>query len=115
MVVDTLVVDGAGRLTIGTADNPVADGVTADIVIANNGAHLAKLVNEHGVKLREFGEDIYDGFGEAANAVFEETRSHSALAAKILDEFQAALKEVGGWQKIAEVAFSVQRNRVLGI
>ena len=54
-------------------------------------------------------------FGEASAAVFEETRAHSPLAAKIHDQFTAALKEVGGWQKIAEVAFSVQRNRVLGI
>ncbi|MEM7188605.1 MAG: cadherin-like domain-containing protein, partial [Pseudomonadota bacterium] len=38
MVLDTMVVDSAGRLTVGTADNPVADTVTADIVIANNGA-----------------------------------------------------------------------------
>ncbi len=82
---------------------------------ANNGAYLARLVNDHGVEVKEFGEDIYDSFGEASAAVFEETRAHSALAAKILDEFQKALKEVGGWQKIAEVAFSVQRNRVLGI
>ncbi len=36
--VDTLVVDHAGALTIGTAANPIADGVSADIVFANNGA-----------------------------------------------------------------------------
>ncbi|RMH20703.1 MAG: hypothetical protein D6701_03540, partial [Gemmatimonadetes bacterium] len=38
MVVDTLVVDGTGRLEIGTATDPVAAGVSAEIVIANNGA-----------------------------------------------------------------------------
>jgi hypothetical protein len=37
MVVDTLVVAPTGLLQIGTKDNPVQDGVTADIVIANNG------------------------------------------------------------------------------
>jgi len=52
---------------------------------------------------------------EAALAVFEETRAHSALAAKIDESFQANLREIGGYQKIAEVAFSNQRNRVLGI
>ena len=33
---------------------------------ANNGAYLVKLVEEHGVELKQFGEDIYEGFGEAS-------------------------------------------------
>jgi hypothetical protein len=37
MVVDTLVVAPTGLLQIGTKDNPVQDGVTADILIANDG------------------------------------------------------------------------------
>jgi hypothetical protein len=37
MVVDTLVVAPTGFLQIGTKDNPVQDGVTADIQIANDG------------------------------------------------------------------------------
>ncbi len=83
--------------------------------VANNGAHLAKLVDEHGVELREFNEDIYDSFGEAAAEVFEETRDHSALAAKVHDSFDAARSELGGWMKLAAVGYSVQRNRVLDI
>ena len=82
---------------------------------ANNGAFLKRMIEEHGVVLKQFSEEIYDSFGEAAAAVFEETRDHSALAKKVNDDFQAALRELGGWQKIAEVGFSVQRNRVLGI
>jgi len=82
---------------------------------ANNGKFLDRMVNEHGVVLKEFSEEIYDSFGEAAAAVYEETRAHSPLAKKIDDQFKAALKEIGGWQKIAEIAFSNQRNRVLGI
>lgn len=38
MIVDTLVVDPAGKLTAGTAANPVAGNVNVDIIIANNGA-----------------------------------------------------------------------------
>ncbi len=83
--------------------------------IANNGEYLARIVNDHGIELRQFSEDTYDSFGEAAAEVYEETRDNSALAKKINDDFQAALREIGGYTKIAEVAFSVQRNRVLGI
>ncbi|MFK7945810.1 MAG: G8 domain-containing protein, partial [Paracoccaceae bacterium] len=38
MLVDTLVVDGAGALIIGTEEQPVEADVSVDIVIANNGA-----------------------------------------------------------------------------
>ena len=82
---------------------------------ANNGAYLARMVNEHGVELKEFNDEIYESFAEAAEEVFEETRDHSALAAEINDAFQAALREIGGYQKIAEVAYSVRRNNALGI
>ncbi|MBX2825728.1 MAG: TRAP transporter substrate-binding protein [Gammaproteobacteria bacterium] len=82
---------------------------------ANNGLYLSKMINENGVELRSFNDDIYDSFGEAADEVFEETRDHSALAAKVHDSFIAARAEIGGWTKLAEVAFSNQRNRVLDL
>ena len=45
MLLDTLVVDPAGLLQIGTADNPVEHGVAARIVIADNGEDI-DLVND---------------------------------------------------------------------
>lgn len=82
---------------------------------ANNGAYLARLVNEHGVQERAFNEDVWDAFGVAAEEVFEETRDHSPLAAKINDDFQLKLREIGTWRGKAEIEFSNQRNRVLGM
>jgi TRAP-type mannitol/chloroaromatic compound transport system substrate-binding protein len=82
---------------------------------ANNGAYLARLINEHGVELKRFSEDVYDSFGEAAEEVFEETRDHSALAAEIHDSFAAARAEIGGWMGLSDVAYSVERNRVVGL
>ena len=83
--------------------------------MANNGTYLNKLVNEHGVQLRAFNDDVWDAFGEAAAEVFEETREHSDLAARINDSYQAALRDIGGFRAIAEIEFSTQRNRVLGM
>ena len=80
-----------------------------------NGQYLSRMISENGVVLKQFSQDTYDSFGEAAEEVFEEVRDHSPLAKKVDEEFQAALREIGGWQAIAEVAFSNQRNRVLGI
>ncbi|MEM7057496.1 MAG: TRAP transporter substrate-binding protein [Pseudomonadota bacterium] len=82
---------------------------------ANNGEYLSRLINEHGVQLRSFDDDTWDAFGEAAEEVFAETRDHSALAKEINDDFQAKMREIAAFRAIAEVSFSNQRNRVLGI
>jgi TRAP-type mannitol/chloroaromatic compound transport system substrate-binding protein len=82
---------------------------------ALNATYLNRLVKEHGVKLREFSDEIYDSFGKAADQVFAEARAHSNLAARVHDSFAAARKDVGGWLKLADVGYSTKRNRVLGI
>ena len=82
---------------------------------ANNGEYLARLVNDHGVEAKQFNDDVWDAFGDAAAEVFVETRDHSPLAAEINDAYQSALREIGSWRAAAEVDFSNQRNRVLGM
>jgi TRAP-type mannitol/chloroaromatic compound transport system substrate-binding protein len=82
---------------------------------ANNGAYLQRLVNDHGVQLREFNDDIYDAFGDAAEATFDTIRQHSDLANRFHESFVAAREAVGGWLNITDVAYLRQRNRVLGI
>ena len=80
-----------------------------------NGEALSKLINEQGVKLRQFNDEVYDAFGEAAEEVFAETRQHSDLAARIHDSFAHSRKEVGAWAKISDQAYVEQRNRVLDL
>ena len=82
---------------------------------AKNGEYLAKLINEHGVKVRAFNDDVWDSFGEASAEVFEETRNHSALAKKIDTAYQAFMKECGGMMAKFEISYVNQRNRVLGL
>ncbi|MCP5036555.1 MAG: ABC transporter substrate-binding protein, partial [Rhodobacteraceae bacterium] len=83
--------------------------------IAKNGEYLAKLINDHGVKVRAFNDDVWDAFGEGAAEVFAETRAHSDLAAKIDDAFQKSLRETGIMMANFEGTFVNQRNRVLGL
>jgi TRAP-type mannitol/chloroaromatic compound transport system substrate-binding protein len=80
---------------------------------ANNGAYLKKLVNEHGVIVREFNDDLYDAFGEASAEVMEEARDHSPLAKKIMDSVADARAEIGAWNALSEVSYVQKRNRVL--
>jgi TRAP-type mannitol/chloroaromatic compound transport system substrate-binding protein len=82
---------------------------------AKNGEFLAKLVNEQGVQLRKFSDDVADAFGEAAEEVFAETREHSDLSRRIDDSYRQALRTVGSWLTIADGEYAIQRNRVLGI
>ncbi|MET1416601.1 ABC transporter substrate-binding protein [Roseibium sp. HPY-6] len=83
--------------------------------LANNGIYLKKLVEDHGTQLRQFNEETWDAFGEAAIEVIEENRGQSALTAEIHDHYRAALTELGQFRKGAEITYSNQRNRVLGL
>jgi TRAP-type mannitol/chloroaromatic compound transport system substrate-binding protein len=91
----------------------------SEIAMAENNAlnatYLKKLVEEHGVELREFSDEIYDSFGEAAAEVMDETRASSDLANKIYESFAEARKNVAGWMKLSDVGYSLKRNRVLGL
>src|SRR5690606_10265167 len=62
---------------------------------ANNGTYLSKLINDHGVKLRAFNDEVYDAFGMAAEQVFAEVQAHSPLAKKIHESFAAARDDLG--------------------
>jgi len=96
-----------------------AAGMENDVMMseynAKNGDALARLIDDQGVELREFNDEIYDSFGEAADEVFEEARAHSDLASRIHESFLKTRANVGGWAKISDVAFITQRNRVLGV
>ena len=82
---------------------------------AKNGAALASLIADQGVKLRSFSDDTYDSFGDAAAEVFEEVQQHSPMAKKIHQSFVKSRNEVGAWAKISDQAYVAQRNRVLGL
>ena len=81
----------------------------------NNGSSMKKLIEEHGVLLREFSDDIFDAAGEATAEVFEEYRADSDLTRRVLDSMLATRQSVGSWMTTSEVPFMAQRNRVLGI
>jgi len=82
---------------------------------AKSGTALKKLINEQGVKLRKFNDDIYDAFGEAAKEVFAEVIASSERTRRIHESMVATRTDVGAWMGIADIAFINQRNRVLGI
>lgn len=82
---------------------------------AKNGTALDKLISEQGVQVREFNDDVYDAFGEAAEEVFEEVRAHSELSNRIHESFAATRRDVGRWMNLSDQPYLRQRNRVLGV
>ncbi len=82
---------------------------------AKNGASLQRLIDEQGVELRQFSDDIYDAFGRASEEVYEEVKAHSDLAARIHESYRVARDELGSWTKLADQAYVAQRNRFLGL
>ncbi len=82
---------------------------------ALNGQYLKRLVDEQGVQVRAFNDDVWDAFGGASEEVFEEVRAHSDLAMRIDDDFQAKLREIGSFMANFETTFVNQRNRFLGL
>ncbi len=104
----------ADQLLIEAASSMENDVMMAEYN-AKNGAALASLIKNHGVKLRQFSDDIYDSFGEAADEVFEDVAKHSPLAKEIHESFLKGRADIGAWAKISDQAYVQQRNRVLGL
>jgi TRAP-type mannitol/chloroaromatic compound transport system substrate-binding protein len=81
----------------------------------NNGTYLKKLVEQHGVQLREFNDDVYEAFGKATKEVYDETKQYDDLALRIHDSYIKARTEIGEWTNKSDLAYLNQRNRVFGI
>ena len=82
---------------------------------AKNGAALNRLVNDHGVKLMEFSDKVYDGFAKGAEEVFGEVHAHSDLAARTHASFLKGRKDIGAWTNLSDSPYIRQRNRALGL
>ena len=82
--------------------------------VAKNGQALNTLVNQHGVQLREFPEEVFNAFSTASAEVVEKVGDYDALSKKILDSYRKARKEYGAWTKISIQAYANARERAEG-
>ena len=82
---------------------------------AKNGAALSRLINDHGVKLEQFNDKVYDGFAKGAEEVFGEVQAHSDLAARTHASFLKGRKDIGAWTNLSDSPYIRQRNRALGL
>ena len=78
----------------------------------NNGTALQRL-QAGGVKVLEFGDDVWDAFGTASNEVHQENMGDE-IYKNVFDSFSASLKASSSWIQQAEGTYRAQRDRVLG-
>ena len=90
-------------------------GLQMDETNYNNGIYLQKLIEEHGVELRAFNDEVFEAFGEATDAVIEEIRAHSPMAVKVIDSWDKARRQIGSYLAISDIAYSQLRNRALDL
>ena len=80
---------------------------------AKNGAALERLVNDQGVVVKEFNEDVYAAFKRGSDEVYAEVVEHSALAKKIHESAMNARKVVGDYVQLNDVTYISKRNASL--
>jgi len=80
---------------------------------ARNGAALTQLINEHGVQLHRFPDEV---FNEIARVSDEVTRAAAEddLGQRIVDSFFAFRESVRGWTSLADQAYTNARSTALG-
>jgi TRAP-type mannitol/chloroaromatic compound transport system substrate-binding protein len=78
---------------------------------ARNGDALDALINEHGVELRQFPDDVLQGFGRASGEVIQELRDDGdELTRKIADSFLEHRKKLMSWSARGELPFMQART-----
>ncbi|SDY01426.1 TRAP transporter substrate-binding protein [Citreimonas salinaria] len=85
---------------------------TMSLFMANNSAALQRL-QQGGVQLQEFPDEVWDAFGAAAQEVIAEPMGDE-LYRRIHDSYMESLRSSAQWIERSEGAFAAQRNRVLG-
>jgi len=79
----------------------------------NNGPALQRLI-AGGTQVREFSDDVWAAFGEAANGVMEGYRSDPTFA-KIHDSVLASMEATSGWLSRTDAVYTAKRAEVLGL
>ena len=75
---------------------------------------LDVLVNQHGVHLRSFSDEIWDRIGTISEQVVADTGNSDAMTRRVYDSYLAARNSMRNWDRISEMPYMAQRERVLG-
>jgi TRAP-type mannitol/chloroaromatic compound transport system substrate-binding protein len=77
---------------------------------ARNGEALATLVNQHGVQLRRFPDDVLKAIGTAATEVVSDIGNADEVTKKVYDSYVAFRRYISRWTALSEEAFTTARD-----
>jgi len=81
-----------------------------DNLTARNRSALDTLINQHGVQLRRFPDDVLAEFKRHSQAVVSELGQISPMAGKIHRSYRDFARQVGSWMDISEKAYFAARD-----
>ncbi len=91
------IVEGAAAATNDSMSNEFS---------ARNASALKTLIEEHGVQVRPFPQDVIDRLREISGEIILETRDQDDLSRRIVDSFLAFRAQMQDYQRVSEGAFA---------
>lgn len=79
-----------------------------------NAGALDTLINDHGVKLEKFPDEVFAGMREASAAVLSDVSQESEIAGRIYESFKENLENSIRWTRISEEAYVNMRTANAG-
>ncbi len=77
-----------------------------------NGVALEQLVNEHGVQLKKFPDDVLAALARESKVVLEEAAASDDITRRVFESYKAELLRVKKWSEISDEAFINARRTV---
>ena len=91
------------------ANRAVNQTVLSEFTARNNDA-LDKLINEHGVELRPFPNEVLAGLGRLSGEVMNDLASQDDVSREVMDSILAFRETAKAWSMVSEEAFSSARG-----
>jgi TRAP-type mannitol/chloroaromatic compound transport system substrate-binding protein len=80
---------------------------------ARNSDSLDTLINEHGVQLRKFSDDIYLELARASEEVLADMAAESDIGSRTYDSFMAFRAKAMGWTALSDQSYADMRTKSL--
>ncbi len=77
--------------------------------VARNNSSLRTLIEEHGVILKKFPDEVLRGLGELSGEVMADLASQDPLSRKVMNSLLEFRKDAVGWTNLSESAFAAAR------
>ncbi|MBR9826353.1 MAG: TRAP transporter substrate-binding protein [Alphaproteobacteria bacterium] len=78
-----------------------------------NAIALRVLVEDHGVQLRSFDDEIWTRIGEISEQVVSDMGNQDELTRRVYESYMTARNSMRSWGRISEMPYMMQRERVL--